>query len=399
MIVQKDMDCAGVKLNSNREPIDNDDNDDDERSVAIVEELNSPSEDTKRLHPSAAALRRETSLPLLQSLALAAMYILYSMFYFLAIRYTKRRGTYNNAMVVFCIEVLKLFVSVALKYREDGEFLPYVVLFGTQRRRLWRSGLPYAIPSLLYAIYNNLTFYNLNLFDPGTYQLFMQTRILFTGVLFSIVLRHALSVRKWCALFVLTLGVACKYYSPSTIELDGHVFVMLFQALLSSLAGVYNEYALKKEMHLSIHQQNFFMYLYAIGLNVLFGILTDPAAAVNFLSSVVLRRGSGNPGTDVAGIATTAAPPQQENFLLMITIIIFCGAATGLCAAFILKFINGIVKTFASAVEVLLTAVMASLLLGEKLTSGDVFAALIVMISVSIYYTSGCGDSKLISFR
>lgn len=370
-------------------------------ALEVTESFPSNESASSRRHPPVGVVRSETTLPLCQSLCLAALYILSSMFYFLAIRYTKSLGQYNNAMVVFCIEVLKLTVSVLMKYHEDGEFLPYAVLFGEQRRHIWRSGLPYAVPSFLYAVYNNLTFFNLGLFDPGTYQLFMQTRILFTGVLFTLLLHQPLTVRKWCALFVLTLGVASKYYSPSTIELNSNVLFMLFQALLSALAGVYNEYALKKDMHLSIHQQNFFMYLYAIGFNAVFGFLSNPAAVHRFIFVDMLgRKGSDAEVGAIGAIASTSAPaPLSGHLLQVICLIILFGATTGLCAAFILKFINSIVKAFASAIEVLLTAVMAFLLLGEKLTDGDVLAAVIVMISVCTYYTSGCGDGKLVSFR
>lgn len=115
----------------------------------------------------------ESTLPLPQSLGLAAVYILASILYFLCIRYSKANYTYDGALPVLVIECTKLAASVALKYREDGEFLPRTVFFGKDRRAVWRGGLPYAIPSLLYAVYNNLTFFNLSAVDPGTYQVFM----------------------------------------------------------------------------------------------------------------------------------------------------------------------------------------------------------------------------------
>lgn len=335
------------------------------------------------------------TLPLPQSIALAATYMCTSMCFFLVIRHTKsHKLAYNNAFIVFGIEITKLSVSVALKYREDGEFLPKTVLFSPQRRAIWRGGLPYAVPSFLYAVYNNMTFLNLNLFHAGTYQVFMQTRILFTGILFSVLLRQALTLRKWVALLLLMVGVASKYFSPDTLELNAYVLLMLFQAFLSSLAGVYNEYALKKERHLSIHQQNFFMYLYALFFNAVFGVLADPGVVTRAIDAAV---------TLVAGRGEVKSPQQeplqQESIGLgLVVLLIAFGAATGLSAAFILKFINIIVKAFASAVEVLLTAVVAAAVLGEALTGSDVVAASIVMVSVYTYYTRGWGDQRSIAF-
>lgn len=243
---------------------------------------------------------------------------------------------------------------------------------------MWRDGLPYAVSSLLYAVYNNLTFFNLSRVDPGTYQVLMQTRILFTGILFTFFLKTDLSVRKWFALLLLTIGVTAKYVAPGT---SMHMSLMsvtliLLQALLSALAGVYNEYVLKKQAHMSIHYQNFFMYFYALFFNGIIGAVTDPA-------SYSLH--------SLFNWFQLAKP-------IFIPIVLF-GASTGLAAAFILKFINVIVKAFASAVEVLLTAVLAALILNEMLTVNDVIAAIIVMISVYAYYTNGKGGSKIIHLR
>lgn len=318
-------------------------------------------------------LLKDTTLPLPQSLGLATLYIFTSMLFFLCIRFSKANHEYNSALLMVVVECTKLTVSVVLKYREDGEFLLKTVFWGRNRRRVWRNGLPYAVPSLLYAVYNNMTFFNLGRFDPGTYQVFMQTRILFTGVLFTLFLHQALTYRKWGALFLLSIGVATKFFSLSTMQLNTSVVYMLFQALLSSLAGVYNEYAFKKDPTLSIHQQNFFMYLYAVFFNVGIGLLVAPE---HYLEMEV------------------TSSLFQPVFLL----IVLLGAGTGLSAAFILKFINVIVKAFASAVEVLLTAVTAWVLLGESLSPQDVLAALIVMVAVYIYYTKGWGDSRAVTF-
>ncbi|TPP53162.1 Nucleotide-sugar transporter family protein [Leishmania donovani] len=312
----------------------------------------------------------DSTLPFLQSAALAATYMLTSMFFVLTIRYTENHHqNCNDALIIFAIELAKLAVSVALKYREDAEFLPVTLLFTAQRREIWRGGLSYAVASLLYTVYNNVAFANLKLFHAGTYQVFMQTRILFTGIFFSLLPHHALTVRKWVALVLLMIGVASKYYSPSTLQLGSHVLFILLQALLSSMAGVYNEYALKKERHLSIHQQNFFMYLYAIIFNAVFGLLADP--------SIITGR--------------SVAP--------LVVLLILFGSATGISAAFMLKFVSVIAKAFASALEVPLTAAVAAALLGEPFTGHDAIAACIVMTSIYMYYTCGWGDDRTISCR
>lgn len=46
----------------------------------------------------------------------------------------------------------------------------------------------YMIPAGLYCLYNNLSFTNLAFFDPTTYFLFMQIRLLMTGVIYQVCL-------------------------------------------------------------------------------------------------------------------------------------------------------------------------------------------------------------------
>ncbi|ORC88147.1 putative nucleotide sugar transporter [Trypanosoma theileri] len=309
------------------------------------------------------------------SLILSSMYIGTSIALFLTIRYSKkleREGflSYNSTGIVMAIEITKIMVSVALKYAEDGDFLFYSVTFGRERRELWRMSMVYVIPALLYALYNNLTYINLHYFDPGTVQMFMQTRVLFTGFLFATVLQRALSLRQWISLGILTIGLIVKYISPTLMMLmNVRVLAILLQAFFSSLAGVYNELALKREAYLSIHQQNFFMYLYGILFNLLLGLLVAPQ---EYMQLHLL----------------------YHPHIIFIPII-FMGALNGLTAAFILKFINVIVKAFASAVEVVLMAVVASLVLDESFTQQDFVAAVFVMVSVYLYYTKGCGSERV----
>lgn len=46
--------------------------------------------------------------------------------------------------------------------------------------------LLYLVPSALYCFYNNLAFVNLSAFDPTTYYLLLQFRVVITGVLFQV---------------------------------------------------------------------------------------------------------------------------------------------------------------------------------------------------------------------
>lgn len=311
---------------------------------------------------------RESSLPLYQSAGLAFIYMMGSITFFLLIRYSKsleKKGQlkYDNAAAVFFTELLKWLFSVGMMYHRTGKFLPVSVFSDSS----WKIGLYYAVPSAIYALYNNLTYYNLTNFDPGTYQVFMQTRVLFTGVLYCYLLKKSLSNRKWFSLLLLAFGVASKYLSWD-LKIDNLVLVMLFQASLSAMAGVYNEFLLKRDITMDVNEQNFFMYSFALVFNLGAGLYHD---ADYYTSGKVVH-----------------------NLNSVLVLIVINGAIVGIVTSLILKFINVIVKAFASACEVLLTAILAYFLMSEPLTIKDFIACSIVMGSIYVYYTNGMGSES-----
>lgn len=311
-----------------------------------------------------------TVLSLKMSFLIMSMYIFCGMMGYICIRYTKTKGMkYNDSLLVLSTELVKMFVSVLLRYYESGEFFPKTLFFASDRMQVWKSGALFAVPALLYAIYNNMTFFNLSALDPGTYQVFMQVRIPITGLLTMVILKTRISVRQWFGLMLLTLGVASKFYSGGKLDINKTVFFVVIQASLSSLAGTYNELVLKKDAWKSIHVQNFFIYFFAVLFNFAIGLLT----------------GASYSNTDMRLLLDP-----------MVILIVLLGAATGLSASLILKFINVIVKSFGSAFDVLLTAVVAAILLNEPLTKRDVVAAVLVMAATSIYYTKGIGSSQYV---
>ena len=118
----------------------------------------------------------------------------------------------------------------------------------------------YLIPSALYCLYNNLIFVNLKAYDPTTYFMLLQFRVVVTGVLFQILFSKRLTFLQWTSLFLLTIGCMIKYIDFTNLNKDlsspktnyesylfnkNFLFVML-QVFSSCFAGVYNEYLIKK---------------------------------------------------------------------------------------------------------------------------------------------------------
>ncbi|XP_055638526.1 UDP-galactose transporter senju [Toxorhynchites rutilus septentrionalis] len=301
---------------------------------------------------------------------------------------------YNTILVVLLTEVLKLIISTGLYCREHSfKSLVTKVFEG--------SGvlLLYFVPAFLYCLYNNLAFVNLSTFDPTTYYLLLQLRVVITGILFQIIFKKSLSRKQWFSLCLLTLGCMLKQWNfslpslnDSAIEVtineqakqpshpgadDRSTFhgknitgfdlsfsaVLIFiQTICSCLAGVYNEYLLKRKgSDINIYVQNVFMYLDSIVCNLLILMLRGELA-------VVITRNH-----------------LAETLRFEVLVIMANNAAIGIITSFFLKYMNSILKTFASALELMFTAVLCYVLFSIPIYLNTVLAIFVVSYSIYLY--------------
>ncbi|KAH8392318.1 hypothetical protein KR215_006021, partial [Drosophila sulfurigaster] len=303
--------------------------------------------------------------------------------------------SYNTVTVVLLTEILKLIVSACLYCRENN--LQSLLHDVHKDRKVLAL---YMVPAFLYCLYNNLAFVNLATFDPTTYYLLLQLRVVVTGVLFQIIFKKYLSRRQWISLLLLTLGCMLKqvdlnsFYSdanddseaaalqagggdPAAVttkavakNMTGFDFsisavFILAQTIFSCLAGVYNEYLLKdKGADVNIFVQNVFMYLDSIVCNAVIllfrGELFNAFSAHNLGS--IMR--------------------------FSVVIIIVNNAAIGIVTSFFLKYMNSILKTFASALELLFTAVLCYFLFAIPIYMNTALAIAVVSYAIYLYTQS-----------
>ena len=55
----------------------------------------------------------------------------------------------------------------------------------------------YVVPSFMYCLYNNLAFVNLANYDPTTYYLLLQFRVVVTGVIFQVIMQAITLFNLW----------------------------------------------------------------------------------------------------------------------------------------------------------------------------------------------------------
>lgn len=378
-----------------------------------------------RLPPPTFSAEKSGNLRL--SFLLSSIYIFSSVVYLISVRVLFSTKKFQGAILVLLIDSMKMMVCVVayrIQYKESI-LIPLFFTKGTSHpssidrfadgkmvsgrhstisedvpssssstastgtlssKKLWRCSVPFLITAGLYTVYNNLTVVCLRRMNASTYQVFLQSKILITGVLFTIFFKRRFSLRQWMSIVILTVGVMVKFIpvssssepsdegsgSPSTssfVQSFLNLILVLFQASLSSVAGVYTEFALKQQAQLSIHIQNFFMYFFSLLIGVIIVVFTLPSgSSFSFFDFFDIR-----------------------------LIVVACfGVSTGLSASFLLKYINVIVKGFAAAVEVIVTAFVSSAVLGDVLTKADFFAALFVSYAIYLHSSKGWGDSTQI---
>ncbi|XP_076303178.1 UDP-galactose transporter senju [Lasioglossum baleicum] len=287
------------------------------------------------------------------------------------VTWSQRNGhyEYNIVMVVLMTEVMKLLASTTL-YCKDNSIRSFWQEITGNKRVL----LLYMIPSVLYCLYNNLAFINLAAFDPTTYYVLLQFRVVVTGIIYQIIFKRKLSVKQWLSLIILTIGCMVKHIDldldvnsfSSRINITSNVILVFVQTICSCLAGVYNEYLLKEAgAEINIFVQNAFMYIDSILCNLLV-----------FIVLYITQSSS----SDMFSNISPSVLLQPKIMLIMLN-----NTAVGIITSFFLKSLNSVLKTFASALELVFTAVLCWLLFSIPIYLNTVISIVMVSYAVILY--------------
>ena len=263
----------------------------------------------------------------------------------------------QGSLIVLCQEVLKLVISLYF-WKSDNRWT-----------ELWNNGylgLKFFVPAGLYAIYNNLTLIGLSIFDPASYFVLMQLRVVVTGLIHSSVFGRQITFNQWIGLFLVMLGGMFKevsgleqlVVSGSTRPVLGYLIVGS-QILLSTSAGVVTEKYLKTSF-VSVSLGNVYMYSISIMMNLVWVL-------------AVWARG---------GLDTGEMFPAGSFFVIL------NGALMGIVTSLFLKHLNSVWKSIASAIELWTTALLAWLVFGYPIEGGSVLGFSVLSLGVVIYATS-----------
>jgi drug/metabolite transporter (DMT)-like permease len=114
---------------------------------------------------------------------------------------------YNTFGVVVIIEVFKAVFSACLHFyslwQNSSLNSELFETFFESFKSTYKIGVNMIIPSFIYALYNNILFYNVGHFGPGVYKVLMNSRIIMIALLSIFILKKNLDFQKWVSCFLL----------------------------------------------------------------------------------------------------------------------------------------------------------------------------------------------------
>ncbi|XP_050533557.1 UDP-galactose transporter senju [Daktulosphaira vitifoliae] len=305
--------------------------------------------------------------PTKKSLLIFILYIFLSINHGLLVKISQNTGTgsynYNVISAVLLTELCKLVISLILFWKDN----PLKNIIDQIKENKIMLFL-YMIPALLYCFYNNLAFVNLSIFDPTTYFILLQLRVILIGVIYQCLFKKRLSKIQWFSLLLLTFGCIVKELKIDeaselrSFSIINGILLMSAQIFCSCLAGVYNEYLLKNGhgSEVNVYVQNIFMYADSMLCNFILWLSVSHQTDSNPMQLDILT-----------------------NFWAMS--IVINSAIYGIVTSLLLCCLNSIMKVFATAIELILIALLSWIILGYQVTLQTIVGVCIVSGSVIIY--------------
>ncbi|KAG9493651.1 hypothetical protein GDO78_001505 [Eleutherodactylus coqui] len=287
--------------------------------------------------------------------------------YTVALRYTRTMTTemYFSTTAVCVAEVIKLLLSLVILAKETGS--PSRLITSLRENVLGSpvEMLKLSVPSLVYALQNNMAFVALSNLDAAIYQVTYQLKIPCTALCTVLMLNRSLSKLQWFSVFILCGGVTLVQYNPaeaSLVQIEQNHWLgfgaVAVAVLCSGFAGVYFEKVLKSS-DTSLWVRNIQMYI----------------------SGIIVT---------LAGVFLTDGPSIMEKgffygYNYLVWFVVLLASVGGLYTSVVVKYTDNIMKGFSAAAAIVISTIASVLIFGLQITLTFTGGALLVCISIYIY--------------
>jgi UDP-sugar transporter A1/2/3 len=292
--------------------------------------------------------------------------------YTLMVRYTRSTTPaaelYSSCAVVFLSELVKCAIVTGFIVWENN--FCYKKIHNLLSREFFgkpKELLKMSVPSMTYAIQNNLDFIALSNLDAGVYQVTTQLKVVTTAIFMMLFLGRKFSGRRWLAILLLFAGVALVQLNniddkSSTNKGENHfkgLAAVLSTCVTAGFAGVYFEMMLKDGSSTPFWIRNLQMYTCGI-----------------FWAFIGCYMSDGN----------FSLSNFQHGFNSFVYIIIGFLSIGGIYISLVMKHLDNLHKSFASAVSIILVVII-SLFIFENVHIGlyFLFGSCIVCGAIMLY--------------
>ncbi|CAL8317180.1 unnamed protein product [Merluccius merluccius] len=289
--------------------------------------------------------------------------------YTVALRYTRTvspgAGLYFSTTAVCTTEVIKLLLSLAMLTRETGSLCRLRTSLVDHVLHSPKELLKLSVPSVVYAVQNNMAFLALSNLDAAVYQVTYQLKIPCTALCMVLMLNRSLSRMQWFSVFMLCGGVILVQWKPveaTKVQIEQNPFVgfvaIAIAVICSGFAGVYFEKVLKSS-DTSLWVRNIQMYISGIVVT-LFGVyVTD--------GPQILEKGF------------------YFGYTPWVCFVVFLASVGGLYTSIVVKYTDNIMKGFSAAAAIVLSTVASVILFGLKITATFASGAMLVCVAIYLY--------------
>uniref|UniRef100_A0A183BY08 EamA domain-containing protein n=1 Tax=Globodera pallida TaxID=36090 RepID=A0A183BY08_GLOPA len=296
--------------------------------------------------------------------------------YTLLVAYTRQKTPkselYSSSTVVFFSECTKLAITLFFIYRDcDFSITTGKQLLDREYFSKPLEILKMSVPSIAYALQNNLDFVALSNLEASVYQVTTQLKIPSTAVFMMLFLGRRFSMKRWVAILLLCAGVASV--ELDSLESEGQIgtksgagnrfvgiFAVFATCVTAGFAGVYFEKMLKDGSSTPFWIRN--LQMYSCGV--------CSAFVGCFLK-------------DYSHIKENGLFYGYNVWVLAIVLSLSLG---GIYISLIMKHLDNLYKSFASSISIVAVTLL-SLLIFENTFIGTffVFGALTVCFALVLY--------------
>ncbi|ELU08375.1 hypothetical protein CAPTEDRAFT_227690 [Capitella teleta] len=258
---------------------------------------------------------------------------------------------------------------------ECFKFVSFIVIVtwtkGFTGLRSVSPSIGYAVPSICYAVNNNIYLYALRFTTPPVWNVLAQSRLILTALTYTFVFKRTMAVAQWFAISLILFGVVILNFSglhgliARTQSLPMLCYLVILSSFIAVVGNFTMEYMFKNDQR-DFNEMQLLVYGYgAVATGMLWGV--EWYAENDHVTP------------------TLKGDPSVVYFLMCCTLVLGC--ASGIAVASIIKKLDNIVKIYTQSLSNIFTSVACAICFPNhfRLTWMFLVCMLIITVAITIY--------------